>query len=315
MKILIVGGAGYVGGTATDLLLRMSHTIRVYDALLYEAAYQKPVEFIRGDVRDTEKLAPHLDWADAVIWLAAVVGDGACALYPDVAREVNEDAVTWLAKEYDGRIIFPSTSMVYGAQGGELTEQTPLAPVSLYAKTKAVAEQALAQSNAIIFRFGTLFGAGDKYTRPRFDLVAHLFLRLAMTGKPMTVRGGTQMRALLHVCDAARMLVAACETSHTGTFNLHGQNVSVGEIAKTVKSIIPEATITLEPAEVVVSGNYSLSSAKARAQLGFSPSMTLEEGLRELEERLLARHLNTLYDSRYSNEAFVKEHPLHLWKK
>ncbi|MEO7795771.1 MAG: NAD-dependent epimerase/dehydratase family protein, partial [Thermoanaerobaculia bacterium] len=85
MRVLVVGGAGYVGGAVTDLLTQTSHEVRVFDALLYEESYRKPVEFAYGDVRDRAALRPHLDWAEAVIWLAALVGDPACALNPDVS--------------------------------------------------------------------------------------------------------------------------------------------------------------------------------------------------------------------------------------
>lgn len=97
MKVLVVGGAGYVGGAVTDLLLMTSHDFRVYDALLYEESYRKPVEFVYGDVRDTDRLKPHLRWADAVIWLAALVGDGACALNPDISDAISTSMLEAMA--------------------------------------------------------------------------------------------------------------------------------------------------------------------------------------------------------------------------
>src|SRR3972149_9860482 len=115
MRVLVVGGAGYVGGVVTDLLLKSQHQSRVYDALFYEEAYRKSVDFVYGDVRNRECLKPHLDWADAVIWLAALVGDPACALNPDVSIEINQEAVRGLAQNFNGRIIFLSTCSVYGA--------------------------------------------------------------------------------------------------------------------------------------------------------------------------------------------------------
>src|ERR1035437_3458021 len=108
MNILVVGGAGYVGGSLTDILLQSQHNIRVYDALLYEESFRKPVDFVYGDVRDTQKLLPQLKWADVVVWLAALVGDGACALNPEISAEVNEKSVKWLSENYNGRIFFMS---------------------------------------------------------------------------------------------------------------------------------------------------------------------------------------------------------------
>jgi nucleoside-diphosphate-sugar epimerase len=92
-NILVVGGAGYVGGAVTDLLLDSDYDVRVYDKIIYEDSYRKPVDFVFGDVREYEKLKPCLDWADAVVLLAAIVGDGACQLDPEETKSVNQDSV------------------------------------------------------------------------------------------------------------------------------------------------------------------------------------------------------------------------------
>ena len=116
MKVLVVGGAGYVGGAMTDILAGAGHEMRVYDALLYEDSYRKQVPFAYGDIRDRKALKAHLEWADAVIWLAALVGDGACALNPEISVDLNQESLKWLANNFGGRIIFLSTCSVYGAQ-------------------------------------------------------------------------------------------------------------------------------------------------------------------------------------------------------
>src|SRR2546425_7685851 len=108
-NVLVVGGAGYVGGALTDRLLETAHDVRVYDSLMYEESYRKPLHFVLGDVRDQDRLRPHLHWADVVVWLAAIVGDGACALNPDLTVELNDRSVRRLAEQFDGRIIFIST--------------------------------------------------------------------------------------------------------------------------------------------------------------------------------------------------------------
>ena len=166
-NVLIVGGAGYVGGAITDLIQQSNYNVRVYDALIYEDSFRKPVDFVYGDVRDHEKLIPQLKWADAVIWLAAIVGDGACQLNPELTKSINQDSVAWLADNYDGRIVFMSTCSVYGAQNNELNETSGTNPLSLYAETKLNAEKFLKHKDAIIFRLGTLFGVGDLYSRIR----------------------------------------------------------------------------------------------------------------------------------------------------
>ncbi|HTG43496.1 MAG TPA: NAD-dependent epimerase/dehydratase family protein, partial [Verrucomicrobiae bacterium] len=88
-KILVVGGAGYVGGGITDRLIAAGHTVRVYDGLVYEDVFLKPIDFTYGDVRDRATLKKHLDWADTVVWLAALVGDGACSHDATLTRDIN----------------------------------------------------------------------------------------------------------------------------------------------------------------------------------------------------------------------------------
>src|SRR4051812_8116659 len=122
-KELVVGGAGYIGGGLTDQLVNKGHDVRVYDFLLYEDRFLKPVDFVRGDVRDMARLKPHLDWADVVVWLAALVGDGACSLDETVTREINVETVRALVKSFNRQIIFMSTCSVYGAQDGLLNEE------------------------------------------------------------------------------------------------------------------------------------------------------------------------------------------------
>src|SRR2546421_282145 len=97
-KVLIVGGAGYIGGPLADLLAKQGHHVRVYDFLLYEQRYLKDIDFVRGDIRDLPFLKPHLDWADTVVWLAALVGDGACSLDERLTRDINVDSVRAMAK-------------------------------------------------------------------------------------------------------------------------------------------------------------------------------------------------------------------------
>ena len=197
MKILITSGAGYIGGALTDILKDSKHSVKVYDSLLYEESYRKEVDFIYGDVRDKEKLSKYLKWADVVVWLAALVGDGACHLNPDVSFDVNETSIQWLAKRYDGRIIFTSTCSVYGAQDGELDESSYTNPLSEYASSKLAAEKYLQKKNALIFRLGTLFGVGDTFSRIRLDLVVNTLTVRAYKDNALKVFGGDQYRPLL----------------------------------------------------------------------------------------------------------------------
>jgi nucleoside-diphosphate-sugar epimerase len=312
MRILVVGGAGYVGGAVTDLLMRSAHEFRVYDALLYEESYRKQVPFIYGDIRDRQKLQKHLDWADAVIWLAALVGDGACALNPEVSVELNQDSVEWLSKNFDGRIVFMSTCSVYGAQDKELDESSPTAPLSVYAATKLAAEQFLLKKNAIVFRLGTLFGVSDEFARLRLDLVVNtLTVRAHCQGK-ITVFGGDQFRPLLHVRDAAAAAVDNLTNSTTGIFNLHRQNVRIVDLAYQVRNHFPDLTIDHTPMHFQDSRNYRVSSRLAEAELGFKPSYSIDSGIEELKNLLETGRLRDVENSRYTNSTFLSIHKTHL---
>ncbi|MDO8578783.1 MAG: NAD(P)-dependent oxidoreductase [Dehalococcoidales bacterium] len=315
MRVLVVGGAGYVGGVVTDLLLKSEHQTRVFDALLYEESFRKPVEFVYGDVRDRERLKPHLEWADAVVWLAALVGDPACALHPDVSIEINQEGVRWLSENYDGRIIFMSTCSVYGARDGVLDEHSPTNPLSVYAVTKLEAESYLKNKNAIIFRLGTLFGVGDLFSRIRLDLVVNtLVVKAHRTGK-LQVFGGDQFRPLLHVRDAGQTVVDNIATEHTGIFNLHRQNVRIVDLAYQVRNHFPDLVIEQLERKFEDTRNYRVSSDKAKNTLGFNPTRSIDDGIEEVKELLDYGRLKDVDNPRYTNQKYLSMTNSHLLKE
>jgi nucleoside-diphosphate-sugar epimerase len=312
MKVLVVGGAGYVGGAVTDLLLQRKHDVRVFDALLYEEAYRKPIHFIYGDVRSPESLRSQLQWADAVIWLAALVGDGACALNPEVSVAINQEAVRWLADHFDGRIVFMSTCSVYGAQDKVLDEGSAVNPLSVYASTKLAAESYLENNNAIIFRLGTLFGVGDLFSRIRLDLVVNtLTVRAHRYGK-ISVFGGDQFRPLLHVIDAAVAAVDNLETTHRGVFNLQRQNVRIIDLAYQVRNHFPDLVIETTPMKFQDARNYRVSSDKARETFGFSPTHSIDDGIEDVKSLVDSRRLCDVDNPRYTNQAFLSMFNTHV---
>jgi nucleoside-diphosphate-sugar epimerase len=302
MRVLCVGGAGYLGGALTDLL----SDVLVYDNLTYEESYLKDVPFIYGDIRDRKKLKYWLDKVDCVVWLAALVGDGACAINPALTKELNEDSVKWLSENFDGRIIFMSTCSVYGAQDGELTEDSPTNPLSLYASTKLKAEEYLKDKNAIIFRLGTLFGLSDTYSRIRLDLVVNTLTARAVSEGKLTVFGGEQYRPLLHVKDAAQAIVDNLESKHTGVFNLHHDNLTIKRLAEIVEFYVPCEIETVNTA-FEDSRNYRVNSDKARNTWGFEPGNSVHTGILELKVLLDQERIKNLNNKRYNNEGFLNE--------
>lgn len=304
MKILCVGGAGYVGGALTDLLMESDHEVRVYDNLTYEEDYLKPAPFIFGDVRERDKLKEQVAWADAVVWLAAIVGDGACAMNPVLTKEINQDSVKWLSDNFDGRIVFMSTCSVFGARDGLLTEDSPTNPLSVYASTKLEAEKYLKDKDAIIFRLGTLFGLSDTYARTRLDLVVNTLTARAISEGQLTVFGGDQYRPLLHVKDAAQAIVDNLQTKHTGIYNLVESNRKILSLAMEVQLLIP-CTISMSETTFEDSRNYRASNQKAVEAWGFNPRYSTNDGIVEIAEILRESRLKSLNNPRYSNHGFL----------
>lgn len=308
MKVLVVGGAGYVGGFLTDFALDEGHQIRVYDKLLYEDSYLKKLDFYYGDILDLQSLRPHLDWAEVVIWLAAFVGDPACALNPSLTVETNVWAVQKLVDNFQGRIIFPSTCSVYGAQLGLLTESSPLNPLSLYAESKIQAEQILneAPNETLIFRLGTLYGLSDTYSRIRADLVLNILTIRAVQENVMSVFGGRQFRPLLHVRDVATAMVPQIKSNSVGIYNLHSENMTIVELAEKIQKHVPGSIIKLTESTFQDSRNYAVSSHKAIQELGFQPRWNVDEGIEEIATAIKAKRIPNINLPRFSNVAALQ---------
>ena len=307
MKVLIVGGAGYVGGGIVDLLSK-ENEVTVYDSLIYENSYRKNVDFIFGDIRDYKKINNILVQYDAVIWLAALVGDGACAINPALTHEINSETVKNLAKNFKGKIVFLSTCSVYGAQEGILDESSEVNPLSEYASSKLIAEKYLADSDSIIFRLGTLFGIGDKFSRIRLDLVVNILTTKAYIDKKMSVFGGEQWRPLLHVKDVANAIAHTLDTQTNGVFNLHYKNFKIIEIANEIKNKISDVEIETTPLPFQDARNYQVSSDKLKDATGFQATVDLIQGINEMYELISSNRIKDINDPRYSNQNFLQKY-------
>jgi len=307
MKVLIVGGAGYVGGGIVDLLSK-ENEVTVYDSLIYENSYRKNVDFIFGDIRDYKKINNILDQYDAVIWLAALVGDGACAINPALTHEINSETVKNLAKNFKGKIVFLSTCSVYGAQEGILDESSEVNPLSEYASSKLIAEKYLADSDSIIFRLGTLFGIGDKFSRIRLDLVVNILTTKAYIDKKMSVFGGEQWRPLLHVKDVANAIAHTLDAQTNGVFNLHYKNFKIIEIANEIKNKINDVEIETTPLPFQDARNYQVSSEKLKDATGFQATVDLTQGIDEMYELISSNRIKDINDPRYSNQNFLQKY-------
>ena len=306
-NILIIGGSGYIGGITTDLLTQKGYNVTVYDNLLYEDRFLKNVPFIFGDIRDTEYLISIHKKFDTIIWLAAIVGDGACAQDPELTYEINYYSLKRFLDKTKRKIIFPSTCSVYGAQNKVLSEDSNTNPLSVYAKTKLMAEKIVLDHGGMAFRLGTLFGVGDHYSRLRLDLVVNILTYKAAFENKITVFGGEQWRPIISVGDAASYFVEAVTRDYNDVFNLGMKNVKIFDLATVFKSIFSDLEIEVVDIEFEDARNYKVTTDKADNNFIHKPTTTIESEIFRIKELLLSRRIKNPNDPNYYNVHYVKD--------
>ena len=333
MKVLLTGGAGYLGSVVTRELLVHGHEVRVLDCLLYgekglsELWTNDRLQFSRGDIRSLESIEAALEGIEAVVHLAALVGDPACARRPDLARRTNQEASLRLFEQSHRRgihrFLFASTCSNYGRMSNpteHLTEESPLQPISLYAKTKVAVEQALLGSgtsngtSVTVLRFATLYGLSP---RMRFDLTVNILTNHAVNRGVITVFGGSQQRPNIHIDDVAELYVQLLEFPDAlvagETFNAGYQNHTVADLALLVRRVVeqemPEKTpIRIETRSSNDLRSYHVSCKKIAQRLGYTPKRTIEDAVRDLCRAFREGRLpNSLSDERYINVSMLKK--------
>jgi len=326
-RTLVTGGSGYIGALLVQELQQAGREVRVLDSLLHGqediAAEQEGagVEVIRGDVRDAAARARALEGAEAVVHLAAIVGDPACALDPKVSDDVNVQATRALVADAEKagveRLVFASTCSNYGRMADPsvpITEDGELRPVSLYAEQKVGMEQLIlagAQSNGggtarmqpTCLRFATVYGVGR---RMRFDLTVNEFTRELWADRELEVFGEQFWRPYIHVRDAGRavrtVLEAPAETVAGEVFNAgrSGENYRKLDLVEEIGRQTPRGTVTYVHREEDPR-DYKVSFDKIRAVLGFETLMTVPDGIGELIAALDAEQFGDPFQGRYRN--------------
>jgi len=293
MRILVTGGAGYVGSTLVPMLLEQGHRVRVLDNLkfgghgLLPCCSNRFFELVRGDVTDAASVKSALDGVEAIIHLAAIVGYPACKKEPQLAQAVNVDGTANLLRHRkpDQRFVFASTGSIYGSIPDYVcNEDTPRAPITLYGETKAAAEQmVLDAGNGIAYRFATAFGVSN---RMRLDLMPNDFTYQAVKNRNLIVYEGGFKRTFVHVRDMARSFIFALERWDEVKDDVYNVGHETMNFTKedVARKILEHVDYYLHFAEVGSDAdqrNYEVSYEKIRKK-GFETTIDLDRGISEL---------------------------------
>ena len=308
-RILVTGGAGYLGSVMTPMFLHVGHSVTVLDNFMYSqtslagVCHHPRFDVIEGDARSEKTVKPLVKDADIVVPLAALVGAPICDKHPEDATNTNLEAVGMLVKMLakDQRVLLPNTNSGYGiGESGKLcTEETPLNPISLYGRDKVAAETAvLEHENALSFRLATVFGMSP---RPRIDLLVNDFVYQAVTTGKLVLFESHFKRNYIHVRDVARAFLHALdnfETMKGGPYNvgLSDANLSKRELCEKIQEHVPGFTFEEDAiGEDPDKRDYIVSNEKIEAT-GFKPKYSLDDGIKEL-----IKGYQILQNSNYAN--------------
>ena len=292
-KVLITGGAGYLGSVLTEVLLGKNYQVTILDNLIYKQtsvapfSYHPNFDFVFGDVTNESLLKSLVEKHDVIIPLAAIVGMPACKAQPELTVKVNYEQVKnitkWITK--DQKVIIPNTNSQYGSSTEIITEDSPFKPLSLYAETKCNAEKAVLDSgNGIALRLATVFGMSY---RMRMDLLVQDFVYKAVTDGYLVLFESHFIRNYIHIRDIANaflFMIENYEKCNNNAFNvgLTSANCTKLELAQTIQKFVPDLVIVENNfKQDFDQRNYMVSNSKLESQ-GWSPTFTLEDGIQEL---------------------------------
>jgi len=292
-KVLITGGAGYLGSTLSEYLLTKKYQVTVLDNLMYHQLsllhlFKYPnFTFKQGDVRDIDLLTDLVKNHDIIIPLAAIVGMPACKANPQLCIDVNFNQIKNIVDilRNDQKLILPNTNSQYGSSDDIITEESPFKPLSLYAKTKCDAEDVVLQkNNGVVLRLATVFGVSP---RMRQDLLVNDFVYKSVVDGYLVLFESHFKRNYIHVQDIARtfeFMIINYEKCRGQAYNvgLSSANLSKLELAQVIKNYIPNLVIKLDEfKEDFDKRNYIVSNSKIE-KLGWEPSFDLDYGIQQL---------------------------------
>ncbi len=297
MKILVTGGAGYIGSILVPELLRKGHEVTVLDNFLFgqqsllESCNLNKLNIIRDDVRNQNLLLNEINKSDCIIPLACLTGAPLCNKDPVGAKQINFEQIKFIAdnKSKDQILIFPCTNSGYGVgeEGVFCDEQTPMRPVSLYGKLKVeIDKYLLEKGECVTFRFATIFGASP---RMRLDLLVNDFTYRAIIDRTVVLFEANFKRNYLHVRDAAYAFIHTIENyskmvGEPFNVGLSDANLSKKELCERIKKEVPEFQYVIsEIGKDPDQRNYIVSNEKIEST-GFKTKVSLSEGIKELKK-------------------------------
>ena len=321
-KILVTGGAGYVGCILVPKLLDKNYDVIVVDSMLYgddgldSVKNHNNLKIINGDIRDKNLINTVTKKSDAVIHLASISNDPSFDLNPVLGRQTNYDAVKNLVnlskKNKVKRFIYASTGAVYGVKKEpEVTEDLPLNPLTDYAKYKALGEKILLDEvnddfNGTVIRSSTVCGYSP---RQRLDLVVNVLTAHAVNNRVITVFGGEQKRPNIHIDDSTNCYIKLIEEEsdkiNGEIFNIGTENYKVMNLAKMIKNIIGE-DVEIKRKDVIDQRSYRLSSEKIKKAIGFINKKTVEDAVEDLNNAFKNGLIPNWRDINYYNVKKIK---------
>ncbi|SEM67909.1 NAD-dependent epimerase/dehydratase family protein [Streptacidiphilus jiangxiensis] len=316
MRVVLLGGAGYLGTVAAHRLAALGHEVTVVDGLIYQreddpaALLPRAARFVGGDLRDPALLAEVSAGADTVVHLGGIVGEPASQVDEQLAVELNYTspllAAEAAAAAGAGHYVFFSSCSVYGLHEGTADEDTAPNPLGIYARTKVLAERRLPEVLGpdrllTCLRLATVHGSSP---RQRLDSVVNKMAATAASTGRISLNGGAQRRPLVHVGDVARVLAGVLEQRLAGAWNVgsDAENHTIGEIAATVAGVVPGAVIDRGPErDEADARDYRVSFARIERALPGACSTTLKDGAREIADLVLSGQVTDPGQAQYDN--------------
>ena len=316
MKVLVLGGAGYIGSVLCEYLESIGDEVVVMDNFLYERSLKSlgPRKYIIGDIRNINDLLPAINSADAIVNLAAISNDPASDLLPELTWNVNYKAnelIAELCQASGKRVVYASSCSVYGfSENGEFTEDSPAGPVTLYARTKMLSEKPYLDDkvDSVVLRFATVYGHSPK---PRFDLVVNTMIGNSYFNNKITVNGGNQWRPVVHVKDVSRAIGMALHVKKPKhrVYNVgsNEQNYRISDLALAIQKELPHVEI-ISNKDSIDGRSYKANFDRLKNDFGFTAKYTIKDTVEEIYGAFKDGTIKNMNEDVYFRVKYLKKY-------